>query len=70
MLFWGYVKQCGKCTDVVIARLRVGWGKFKDLSSVLRIKDASLKMKKIVLIYKAHMRSGEVLSDMELKVGP
>ena len=41
--------------DTVIAKLRVGWEKFKDLSSVLCKKGVSLRMKGIV--YEACVRS-------------
>ena len=41
--------------NAVIARLRVGWGKFKDLLSALCKKGVSLRMKGIV--YKACVRS-------------
>ena len=45
----------GSVQDAVIARLRVGWGKFKDLSVVLCKKGVSLRMKGRV--YKACVRS-------------
>ena len=45
----------GSEQDAVIARLRVGWGKLKDLSSVLcKNNKVSLRIKRIV--YKACMR--------------
>ena len=46
----------GSVQDAVIARLRVEWGKFKDISNVLCKKVMSLRMKGIA--YKACVRSG------------
>ena len=45
----------GSVQDAVIARLRAGWGKFKDLLSVLCKKGLFVRMKGIV--YKACVRS-------------
>ena len=54
--------------DAVTARLRVGWEKFKDLSSVLCKKGVPLRMKEIV--YKAPSKRPHRSGAMELKNGP
>ena len=59
----------GSVQDAVIARLRVGWGKLKDLLSVLcKNKKMSLRIKKIA--YKACLRSAMCLGAEGLAMRP